>query len=102
MRPTTISTSNFDEIPAISLAENPQIAPNAASGDLANVATEENEPAKLAALPNLTDDATNWETSEPDAERRRVGLGGDEPWQSRPAIQIPAQNNDVFMKTQLY
>lgn len=100
--PTTISTSNFDEIPTISLAETPQTALSEASDDLTNVATEENDPPKLAALPNLTDDATNWETSEPNAERRRVGLGGDEPWQSRPAIQIPTQNNDVFMKTQLY
>lgn len=102
LRPTTISTSNFDEIPAISLAETPQTASSEAFEAQANVAPGENEAPKLAALPNLTDDATHWETTEPDAERRRVGLGSEEPWQSRPAIQIPAQNNDVFMKTQLF
>jgi len=102
LRPTTISTSDFDDIPAISLAEKNQTASSEAFEELTNVAPEENEAPRLAALPNLTDDATNWEASEPDAERRRVGLGGEEPWQSRPAIQIPTQNNDVFMKTQLY
>ncbi|MBR2003787.1 MAG: hypothetical protein IKK39_00970 [Thermoguttaceae bacterium] len=102
LRPTTISTSNIEELPLVSLAEATQIAQSELVDDWANDTMTENELSKLAALPNLTEGEANLEGPQPNAERRRVGLGGDEPWQSRPAIQIPAQNNDVFMKTQLY
>lgn len=102
LRPTTISTSNIEEIPIVSLADSPQIAQSESVDDLSNDITAEETPPKLAALPDLTEGEANLEGARPNAERRRVGLGGDEPWQSRPAIQIPAQNNDVFTKTQLY
>jgi len=102
LRPTTISTSNIEELPLVSLTEAPQIAQSELVDDWANDTMTENEPPKLAVLPDLTEDEADFEDRQPNAERRRVGLGGDEPWQSRPAIQIPAQNNDVFMKTQLY
>lgn len=102
LRPTTISTSNIEEIPDVTFAETPQTAQSELVDDWTNDTTTENEPPKLAVLPNLMEGEANLEDRQPNAERRRVGLGGDEPWQSRPAIQIPAQNNDVFMKTQLY
>lgn len=104
--PTTISSADTDQIPTISLEENWQTAANETFDELAKVESEEMEPPKLAILPSLPSETVsaqaNEETPRPNAQRRRVGLGSDEPWQSRPAIQIPAQNNDVFMKTELY
>lgn len=105
LRPTTISTSNFDEIPAISLDEKTQTASTEGIADLASVETSDAEPLKLAIAPNLPSEElseANFEAQQPNAERRRVGLGSDEPWLSRPALQIPAQNNDVFTKTERY
>lgn len=111
LRPTTISSSNVDEIPAISFDAESQMAASEASEGAASVLLDETESPKLAALPNLTsslasDEALNepnWESEAPeDVERRRVGLGSAEPWESRPTIEIPAQNNDVFGKSALY
>ncbi|MBQ9799087.1 MAG: hypothetical protein IJO40_04015 [Thermoguttaceae bacterium] len=100
LRPTTISTLAVDEIPATSLSDSTNVAENEIFGDVAEM-----EPTKLAALPDALSEGEGIEprfAGAVDGERSRVGLGGEQPWNRRPSIEIPAQNNDVFTKAKLY
>ena len=95
LRPTVISGVGVDELPATSLGESTNDALTAYETSNAEAGAT-----KVAVLPNASevedfDNATN-------TERPRVGLGGEEPWARRPSIEIPAQNNDVFKKTNRY
>lgn len=105
--PTTISSGSVDEIPTVAWEEDGSAASaerETLAGSLAPI-NGENEPYKLAVLPNVpneSDEATFNEGASAKTERTRVGLSDGEPWSRRPALEIPAQNNDVFTKTRVY
>jgi hypothetical protein len=103
--PTTISSLELDEILASSPGEPTFDAENVAGDGNASWPNAKTEPYKTAALPNEPSERENVGNNFEEAassERKRVGLGGDKPWERRPSIEIPAQNNDVFTKTKLY
>ena len=106
--PTTISSAASEEFPTISLADSDLPAEIESFDGFAGASpatNAESELPKLAALPNVTvENEAKANSNEPasSVERARVGLGGSDPWERRPTLEIPAQNNDVFSKTQRY
>ncbi len=103
--PTTISSANLGETATISLSEELiKSAENGTDDVVMARSSEKNEPYKLTALPNLTNEGAgktrggNSTTS----GTTRLGLTEGEPWERRPSLEIPAQNNDVFGKTARY
>ena len=106
LRPTTISSANFGETSTTSLPEE-LVKPteNGTNDGLLAQSTEKKEPYKLAALPNLTSESgekTRVDGDSAKAGATRLGLTEGEPWERRPSLEIPAQNNDVFGKTARY
>ncbi|MBQ2790294.1 MAG: hypothetical protein IJE97_11720 [Thermoguttaceae bacterium] len=106
--PTTISSAAVDEIPTVAWEENGSVPSpeNETLDGLREPANDENGPYKLAVLPNIANErgdsaSVNGEASTK-AGRARVGLSDGEPWSRRPALEIPAQNNDVFTKSRVY
>ena len=95
LRPTTIASLGVDELPAPSLTESLDVVESDVFVGYDEL-DEKAEPPKLAALTEGREEQT------PNAERSRVGLGSEEPWDRRPSIEIPAQNNDVFTKAKRY
>lgn len=104
LRPTTISSANLAETPPTSLLDEPgKPMENGADDDILARSSEENEPYKLAVLPNFANDGTALRVDgEATPAQTRSGLTESEPWENRPSLEIPAQNNDVFGKTRRY
>ncbi len=102
LRPTTISSLEFDEIPAVSLNEPSLTAGNDAFSDRKSLLNAADETYKLAILPNVSSGGKEAVGGTANLERARVGLGGEQPWNRRPTIEIPTQNNDVFSKSRRY
>lgn len=105
LRPTTISSATLEEIPTTVLTDSTQSRESETfEAPILDLGAEP-EPPKLAVLPKVTDGSEvepNSAETPVAGSRQRVGLGGEEPWDRRPSIEIPAQNNDVFTKTKLY
>lgn len=105
LRPTTISSANFGEPSTASLPEEfVKPTENGTNDGRFARSTEKKDPYKLAALPNLTNES-EIEPRPADSTKAgtaRLGLTEGDPWERRPSLEIPAQNNDVFGKTALY
>ena len=100
LRPTTIAGLEIDELATASLAESLSVAENDGLDDY-NDLMGGAEPVKVAVLPDASNGREGKQAGFAETlnvERTRVGLGGDEPWERRPSIEIPARNNDVFTK----
>lgn len=104
LRPTTISSATAEELSSISPDEAARLTQNDPIF-VANAANEAGEePPKLASLP-ITEEIGERNGGKANLTRfsdgTRSGLGG-EPWERRPTLEIPAQNNDVFSKPRIY
>lgn len=102
LRPTTISSANLGEILPPSSSEVVQAGENDALVGVAGLSNEVQEAPKLAILPNGATDVDDNLGKTTTKTQKRIGLGGEEHWNRRPPIEIPAQNNDVFTKSKLY
>lgn len=104
LRPTTISSATAEELSSISPDEAARLTQNDPIF-VANATNETGEePSKIASLP-ITEEIGGRNEGKANLTRSsdgtRSGLGG-EPWERRPTLEIPAQNNDVFSKTRIY